>query len=173
MRRTFNLLGALGGLFLALFVVVPSAQAYTTPLPTTCSISASAPVANQAVTINVEVGATGATPATGTVDLSITRGGDELYTQTLPYNGSPLSVSGPSLPAGSYQAALDFTPSDTRAFDGCSATAPFQVAGVGDDNDNGGLPNTGGPHMYLLVLGLGLVAGGAGLVGRARVRQHA
>lgn len=173
MRRTFSLLGAFAGLLLALLVGAPSAHAaYTPQIPTTCSINPSSPSAGQAVNLGVEIGATGSTPVTGVVDVSITRGNDEIFSQTVNYNGAPITINGPALPAGSYQAALDFTPDDTAAFSGCSAVAGIDVAGA-TTGSVGGLANTGGPHLYLLVLGLALVAGGATVVTRSRVRQTA
>lgn len=44
-------------------------------------------------------------------------------------------------------------------------------ASVGDADDNGVLPNTGGSNLWILVLGGALVAGGAGVTYAAR-RRH-
>ena len=86
-----------------------------------------------------------------------------------------------SLPKGNdYRATARFRPSD-NTFKRCHDSTPFAVAAVNNHNhnpngDNSGgpgglLPDTGGPALLWLLLGLGLVGGGTGAVVYSRRKQ--
>ncbi len=188
MRRTLVLLGALSGLFLLLLTAPPGARAepYTPTVPTTCTVGAPDVRVDERVFLNVVVSSSSNVPAAGSVDITITRRGTAaraaravapavVWTRTVRYEGSPLRVRGPVLPRGQYAVAIEFTP-DGGVLTGCSDTARFRVGGGGPTDPDGpdgpddGLPNTGGPHLFFVVAGAGLVAAGGGLVGRSRRR---
>ena len=188
MHRIAILLSAL----LALFAVAPGAQAdpYSPQVPTTCTIEVTAGNPGQRVVVNVSVTANGADQPTGTVEVSISRGqsASSAWSTTQRYEGAPLRIVGPRLGAGEHVARVNFAP-DGDLYGSCSDTTRFrvgaggEVGGVSETPGNGGggggdvsgdlggagfLPNTGGPHLILLLLGLGMVAVGGGAVARSR-----
>lgn len=182
MRRIAVLLSAL----LALFAFAPGAQAepYSPGLPTSCEISVTTSGPGKRVVIDVSVTANGAEQPTGTVDVSISKGNATargaraaapVWTATERYEGAPLRIVGPRLGAGDYLAGLAFSP-EGNLYASCNDTTRFRVAAgeVGGRDSGGGpggsgfLPNTGGPHLILLLLGLGMVAVGGGTVVRSR-----
>jgi LPXTG-motif cell wall-anchored protein len=93
------------------------------------------------------------------------------WTTTVRYEGAPLRIVGPRLSRGDHIARITFKP-DPGPFLGCKDTVRFRVGAqsdVGGEEEGGGnLPDTGGPHLLLLLVGAGLVAAGAGLVGGGR-----
>ena len=160
---------------------------YVPSVPTSCTIDAPNVVkVGQRVRLVIEVSSNTGGPITGSVDLAISTAGSPraaraarqakgvVWTRTVRYEGSPVRVLGPKLPRGSYGVDMAFTP-DGGELVGCRDSAAFRVGASGDagdgDNGSGGLPNTGGPHLYLLVLGLSLVGGGGVLVSEARRRR--
>lgn len=170
---------------------VPHAAAdpYTPTLPTGCTTAAARVVVGEQILISVQVSANSAEPVVGKVELSITpaaspavsaRSAAPVWTKVIYYTGSPMQVRGPSLPAGRYTATAAFT-SGTDAYLACTAATGFRVRGaVGgeiDENEGGGsrgdaaggaLPNTGGPHLQLLLLGVGLTIGGGIVANRSQ-----
>ena len=61
--------------------------------------------------------------------------------------------------------------SDNPALESCRNVVGFRVGGGstgGEDDDDGTLPNTGGPHLWILFAGLALVVAGGGLAGGTR-----
>lgn len=161
---------------------------YVPSVPTSCTVDAPSRVnVGQRVRLVIEVSSNTSEPITGSVDLAISTAGSPqalraarqakgvVWTKTVRYEGSPVRVLGPKLPRGSYRVDMAFTP-DGGELVGCRDSASFAVGARGgdngdDDNGIGGLPNTGGPHLYLLVLGLSLVGGGSVLVSEARRRR--
>lgn len=156
---------------------------YVPSVPTSCHVDAPRVQVGKRVRLVIEVSSNTNGPVTGSVDLAISTAGSQraarlakgvVWTKTVRYEGSPVRVLGPRLPRGSYRVTMAFTP-DGETLVGCRNSAAFRVgaggAAGGEDEGSSGLPNTGGPHLYLLVLGLGLVGGGGVLVSEARRRR--
>lgn len=159
------------------------AEPYMPSVSTSCHVDAPRVQAGQRVRLVIEVSANTNTPVTGSVELAISSRGSQraarlakgvVWTKTVRYEGSPVRVLGPKLARGSYRVTMAFTP-DGETLVGCRNAAAFRVgaggASGGEDDGSSALPNTGGPHLYLLVLGLTLVGGGGVLVSEARRRR--
>lgn len=161
---------------------------YTPDIPTSCSVTVPAVAVGDRVVVRVLVSATSNVPPTGTIELTIDRAGaaraarvarvDLPWTKTVRYEGDELRIVGPRLSKGEYVAKVRFAP-DAGAYLACQDRAPFNIGGATDPGDEVGgeetLPETGGPHLLLLLLGAGLVTVGGGLVGGSRLagRSHA
>ncbi len=183
-------------LFLAGLLVAPVAPAhaddsYAPSIPTSCHIGAPTIKVGQRVVLTIEVSSNSSSPEVGSVKLAISTAATRtatrsaarvaargvVWTKTVRYAGTPLEVRGPKLPRGSYVVSMAFTP-DGGELVGCRNSAAFRVGAGGDvggeddDNGSGGLPNTGGPHLWILLAGLALVVGGGALAGGSR-RQGA
>ena len=156
---------------------------YSGSIETDCRISVPAVVEpGEKVVVTISVAANSPTPPTGEIDLSIkTRPGDDVvWRKTVAYDGGTQKVVGPRLGAGrDYTATSRFVPDDDT-FAGCRASAAFAVDSQGDrngpdDNDDNGpgglLPDTGGPALLWLVLGVSLVGAGSATVVHARRRN--
>ena len=180
MRGSVLLAGAILGA--ASVIGAPSAAHASAPDPysggitTECSISVPANLkVGEKVKITVKVKANSPTPPTGKLDLAITEHGHQLWAKTVNYNGGTKTVVARSLPKGNdYRATARFRPSD-NTFKRCHAATQFAVDAANDHNHHGHhggpgglLPDTGGPALLWLVLGLGLVGGGTGAVVYAR-----
>jgi len=194
-------LAAVLALLLTSFVVAPGlaapAQAadddpYTASVRTSCHIDMPAVVrAGYAPRIRVHVRPNAPAPAsgraanspTGSVTVSIQRGGTGIFSRTVAYNGAPVTVVGPVInEPGHYVVNARFKTADGTVFRSCQATDAFDVGDDnsdgpgpgpgpgpdGGDNPGGLLPDTGGPDLRLLFLGLMLVASGGGLVYAAK-----
>lgn len=153
-----------------LFGLAPSASAddYMPAQPTTCNVAAKAAVAGDRIQVRLEVLAAGAAP-TGTAVVTF-RGGDK---QTLAYSGAAVTVKGPKARVGKNPVEARFTPADPKRFAPCVGNDVVSVAdevGGKSASPSGGLPNTGGPHLAILLTGAGLVAVGGGLAERGRRR---
>lgn len=186
MRGSVVLAGAILGA--VSLVGVPAQAAATAPDPysgkieTDCNIDVPAVVEpGKRVVIKISVSANSPTPPKGKVDLAIkTRpGGNVVWDKTVKYNGGTKTVVGPVLETGQdYTVTSRFRPSDDT-FARCHASAAFAVDSAGgnnpdgdDDNGPGGLlPDTGGPALLWLLLGVGLVGGGSATVVYARRRS--
>ncbi len=185
MRGSVVLAGAILG---AVSLVGVPAQAgagapdpYSGSVETDCSISVPAVVEpGKRVVVRVSVHANSPTPPKGNVTVTITErpSGDFVWNKTVKYNGGTKRIVGPVLTKGrEYTATARFVPSD-NTFTRCRASENFAVGtiddgGPGDDGDDGPgglLPDTGGPAMLWLLLGVGLVGGGAATVVYARRR---
>lgn len=153
-----------------------------TPQPK-CSINV--PPVNEDGRVIIRIAATsnGAAP-TGTMTVRIsgpTSGRGVLWSKSVHYGGSPMTVVGPRLPQGSYEVTTRFDPHNGSDFRACHGALAFGVGaadeedegGDGDGNGGGILPNTGGPHLLWLLLGTGLVGVGSGSVIVARRRVPA
>jgi hypothetical protein len=190
-------------LVMAAFVVAPglvaSASAaddpYTNGVRTSCHISVPAVVQvgrapRIRITVRPNAPAAGARAAQraarpkGTVHLRITKGGSEIFSRTVAYNGSTVTVVGPVVTEpGHYVVHARFRTDDGSTFKSCHSTTAFDVRQCdgpgpgpgpdpGIDNPDGLLPDTGGPNLMWLLLGLALVVSGAGLVVAARDRSQ-
>lgn len=185
MRGSVLLAGAILGA--VSLVGVPAHAAATAPDPysgkieTDCNIDVPAVVEpGKRVKIKISVSANSPTQPKGNVYLAIkTRpGGNVVWDKTVKYNGGTKTVVGPVLEEGrTYSASSSFRPSDDT-FTRCRAVAEFAVDDARADNnppDNpespgGLLPDTGGPALLWLLLGVGLVGGGSATVVYARRR---
>jgi LPXTG-motif cell wall-anchored protein len=118
---------------------------------------------------------------TGTVDVSITRAGTSSFSRTVDYNGSTVTVVGPRITQpGHYVVRAQFHTDDGSTFKSCHNNTAFDVRTGGSpddippdggtDNPDGLLPDTGGPNLLWLILGLMLVGSGGGLVYAAKRR---
>lgn len=152
---------------------------YPPEVPTSCNINVPRVAVGQRVHLVIEVASNTNEPVTGAVELTISTAARRevaaarrgvVWTKSVRYEGSPLEVLGPELPRGRYRVAMAFTPDDSAVL-GCRNAVPFRVGGGqtgGEEDDDGVLPNTGGPHLWILMAGLGLVVAGGGLAGGAR-----
>lgn len=174
---------------IAICLLAPAAPAsandYSLVIPTQTVVDAP-PRTTPGTTIDAEItvsaNADGG-PLTGSLLVSVRpsegsdveRGPNERSQQTVPYNGSPVTVTLPGQSVGEYVVTAAFTPSDPEVY-GPSQGADSYVVGAGpapkpgpDQNPGGILPDTGGPHSGWLLLGtLLLGAGGAVLYARRR-----
>ncbi|MDZ5621662.1 LPXTG cell wall anchor domain-containing protein [Nocardioides sp. HM23] len=152
---------------------------YSGSIETDCSISVPAVVEpGKRVVIRVSVDANSQTTPTGDIAVTITErpSGDAVWDRTVNYNGGTKRIVGPVLDKDrSYAATARFFPSD-NTFARCRASEAFAVDTLDDNNppdDNGPgglLPDTGGPAMLWLLVGVGLLGGGAATVVYARRR---
>lgn len=185
MRGSVLLAGAILGA--ASLVGAPSAAQASAPDPysggitTECSISVPAHLdVGDKVKLTVRVKANSPKRPTGKLDLAILEHDNVLWSKTVSYHGGTKTVVARSLPKGNdYRATARFRPSG-NTFKRCHDSTPFGVAAVNNHHhhgDNGGpgglLPDTGGPAILWLLLGLGLVGGGTGAVAYARRKQDA
>ena len=137
----------------------------------------------------------------GSVTVSIRRGGVGIFSETVDYHGAPVTLQGPTLnEPGRYQVRETFRTADGSVYESCQGEASFQLASHNDGPDDGpddgsddgpdagpgpnpgvqnpggllpgGLPDTGGPNVVWLLLGLALVGCGGGLVIAARRRPR-
>jgi|GEM_PF-6478548 len=185
MRGSVVLAGAILGAVSLVGAPAPAVAAapdpYSGSIETECNIDVPSVVEpGKRVIIKISVSANSPTPPKGKVDVSIkTRpGGDVVWDKTVNYGGGTKRVVGPVLDEGeNYTASARFRPSDTT-FSRCNASAAFAVdatGGEGPDGDDGNgpgglLPDTGGPAMLWLLLGVGLVGGGTATIVYARRR---
>lgn len=196
-------------LVLSSFAVAPvlgaPAQAaddpYTAGVQTSCHIAVPAVVrAGASPRIRVHVrpnapsqaagtgGAARADSPQGEVTVRITRAGTGIFSRTVAYNGSPVTIEGPAVTQrGHYRVNASFKTADGAVFKSCQGDAAFDVGsgqGPHDDGPDGGsdagndtsgglLPDTGGPNLGWLFLGLVLVGGGGGLTYAAKRRPRA
>ncbi len=182
MRGSVVLVGALLG---AVSLVGVAAEARSAPDPysgtidTSCSISVPAVIEpGKRVTVRVGVSANNPTQPTGRLDLTISTspGGDTVWTKTVPYNGGTKKIVGPKLPKADYMASARFRPSDTT-FARCRDSEQFAVDSINDNNPpddpgpGGLLPDTGGPALLWLLVGVGLVGGGTASIAYSRRRN--
>ncbi|GAA1530506.1 hypothetical protein [Nocardioides humi] len=181
MRRYLVLWGAVAApaaLLLALAGVGSSAAAdpYTPAVPTSCRITVPTAVVGDRAVVRVRVTAAGNVQPTGNVTVEIDRVAARQaarsaagWSKTVRYDGATVEILGPRLTAGVHRARATFVPDDPVQFARCRDSAQVRV---GSDETGGGgpLPNTGGPHLAVLLAGIGLVVTGGGLVERGRRR---
>lgn len=147
---------------------------YTPTLPTSCRVAVATERDRDRVVLEVAVSANGTEPVRGVVDITIGRAGSAkvVWRRSLQYDGIPLRVTGPRLPRGRFEATMAFAP-DGGVYDGCRAATDLGSRPSGDPGHGpaGTLPDTGGPHLSLLLTGIGLLASGGALTrSRARAR---
>ena len=167
---------------------------YAAGVRTSCHVAVPAVVnAGSAPRIRVDVRPNAPAPAagthaarpTGSVTVSIRRSGVGVFSETVDYNGSPVTIQGPALSEpGRFQVRGSFRAGDGSVYKSCQGDASFQLASHNDGPDDGPVPNpgvqhpggllpdTGGPNVVWLLLGLTLVGGGVGLVIAAKRRPR-
>lgn len=173
----------------AVAVAAPaSADPYPAQVRTTCSLEApSEVVRGNGIDALVEIVSDGTFPVAGTISLVFTSPDGRLISKrTTQYNGQKVKITTGKFQAmGNYTRTLTFRPSGT-ALRPCSTTADFRVAGAlatappttdgnatpsGGVDQNGILPDTGGPALLWLLLGLALLVSGAGVLAYSRRNQ--
>ncbi len=141
---------------------------YTPAVPTSCQVSARAGVVGERVGVRIEVLASGTSAPTGSIAVTFSPGGSQRVT----YSGAPVTVKGPKARSGTTTVDVVFTASDPSRYASCTGHAGVSAAkGTGGKSAtpvSTGLPNTGGPHLGILLAGAGLVVAGGGLVERGR-----
>jgi LPXTG-motif cell wall-anchored protein len=180
MRRLLTAAAVIVGVLLVPGGPAVADDTYTPTVPTSCNISVPHVAVGKRVHLVIEVASNSNVPEVGTVELTISTARARqaarvaargvVWSKTVRYEGSPIEVLGPVLPRGRYRVAMAFTP-DGGALVGCRNAVPFRVGGgggTGGEDDGGNLPNTGGPHLWILMAGLGLVVAGGGLAGGSR-----
>lgn len=135
--------------------------------------------------------AAAATGPTGKIRLTYTRvGGGFRATMTKPYTGRAIRFAGPELPkVGRYTVRAVYVPADDSTYRSSSDTDASRVGTGGPDGPGGPgtgtdgpgpsggtatdglLPDTGGPDVRWLLLGLLLVGSGIGLLVAGRERR--
>jgi len=178
-----------------------AADDYTSKVRTSCHVSVPSVVRiGDAPHIRVQVRPNGPAPAasiraaqraaraeapTGSVTVDITRAGTSVFTRTVAYDGSPVTIVGPVVDQpGHYVVRAQFRAADGSVYRSCQGSTSFalddgdQPDGPDGPGGNGGnetpdgiLPDTGGPDLRWLLLGLGLLTGGLGLVVASRNRR--
>jgi LPXTG-motif cell wall-anchored protein len=143
------------------------------------------------ITMTVKVTANSPTQPTGELRIKLTsapRGNGQArtaaagpagWTRTIAYNGGTKHIVGPAFPkTGDWLVTAVFTPDDNQfrsSRDGWTfeVVAAADDTGPGDDTDDndGLLPDTGGPALLWLLLGLGLLGAGAAAVVFTRRRR--
>ncbi|GAB2759470.1 hypothetical protein GCM10027020_09850 [Nocardioides salsibiostraticola] len=164
------------------------ADPYPAQVRTTCSIEApNEVVRGNGIEALIDIVSDGDFEVTGKVILAFkTLDGRLITKKTTDYNGQKVKVStGNFQSMGNYKRTLTFNPSG-KAVRSCSTTTDFRVAGAlltatppGDGNaapnggldQNGILPDTGGPALLWLLLGLALLATGGGVIAYSRRNQ--
>lgn len=185
MRGSVVLAGAILGAVSLVGVPTQAAHAaapdpYSGSIETDCGVSVPAVVKpGKPVIIKISVDANSPTPPTGqvTVAIKVKPSGNTVWDKTVNYNGGTKTVVGPVLDnSRNYSVSSRFKPSDAT-FAKCHAAVAFAVGTANDnddDDDNGPgglLPDTGGPALLWLLLGVGLVGGGTATVVYARRRS--
>ncbi len=122
---------------------------------------------------------------TGSVTVSISKDGTGIYSKTVAYNGSPVTIQGSVLnEPGRYRVHGTFRAAEGSAFKPSQRDTSFALRANSDgpdegpgpnpgvSNPSGLLPDAGGPNAIWLLLGLTLVGGGGGLVLAAKRRPR-
>lgn len=188
MRGSGLLAGVIVGAAALVGVSAPADAApdpYSPSVQTSCRIDVPAVVEpGKKFTIAVSVRANSPTEPEGQIRLGISAPGEgTVWDKTVPYDGGTEKVLGPALTAGDdYEVRGRFQPRDD-AFAQCRGAVSFDVRSQGDQRDPDGdgdgdeqgglLPDTGGPALLWLLLGLGLVGGGTAAVVYSRRRAAA
>lgn len=154
-------------------------------------VTANAPAPEPAARRAAAAPARAAQP-TGRVRLVLRKkDGPRVWSKTVRYPGKPIRVQGPRLTdEGRYRIRATFVPDDEdfyRSSADADATLVTKRGNADDDPGDGNgegprggdlgdadglLPDTGGPNVGWLVLGLGLLGVGGGTVAAARREQH-
>ncbi|TWG90942.1 LPXTG-motif cell wall-anchored protein [Nocardioides sp. J9] len=184
MRRLLTALATVVVLLVPAGTAAAGTDDYPPTFPSSCNINAPQVAVGQRVHLVIEVASNSNVPEVGTVALTVSTVDARaaraarvapravVWTRSVRYEGTPLEVVGPELPRGRYRVTMAFTP-DNAELVGCRNAAVLRVGGGGGDDtggvtEPGALPNTGGPHLWLLLAGLGLVVAGGGLAGGSR-----
>lgn len=148
---------------------------YSGNIDTSCTVEVPAVVEpGKSVAVKVTVSANSPKTPKGKVSVTLSKaGGEAVWTRTVAYDGGTKTITGPVLPKADYVAKARFKPSGNR-FDGSSCNDQYAVDqrdGEEPEGPGGLLPDTGGPALLWLLLGVSLVGGGAATVAHARRRS--
>jgi LPXTG-motif cell wall-anchored protein len=154
---------------------VSAPDPYSGHVDTACSVNVPATIEpGKHAVIKVTVSANSPKTPKGHLDVTISKaGGSAVWSKTVSYNGGTKTLVGPVLPKADYVAKAKFRPSG-NTFAGSRCSKVSNVDDVDDNNPDGPdglLPDTGGPAMLWLLVGIGLVGGGAGSVAYSRRRN--
>ncbi|HWJ65991.1 MAG TPA: hypothetical protein VNT31_04900 [Nocardioides sp.] len=167
---------------------VQADEGYSPKIPTETHITAKVKGPGKPVILHVRASANHPTPPEGDIRVTLSAASSTargaravaaapLFTTTVHFVDEPVRIEGPALASGRYIATAEFTPDDADTFLPSDDLTGFRVGAGGETGgeteDNGGLPDTGGPNLLWLLLGTGLVAAGAGGVGYGRRRGAA
>lgn len=155
-------------------------------IPTAALIELSSDGPGEPIDIVVSASANTVTPPEGDLAVSVSAASSAargaralvaapLFTTTVHFVDEAIRIVGPGLPKGSYIGVVNFTPDNLNLFLPSDDTDGLRI-GLGGETggeEEGNLPNTGGPNAMWLVLGTGLLVAGAGGVGYGRRRQGA
>lgn len=180
-------LGVLSAALVAAPAGTASADPYSPLLPTQTHIEVVVAEPGKPVLLDVSASANYPTPPEGDIEVTLSAASGNargaravaaapLFTTTVHFVDDEVRVTGPTLPRGRYLATAALTPDDETLFLPSDAAVAFRVGAggaPGDGEDDGALPDTGGPNMMWLLLGTGLLAAGAGGVGYGRRREDA
>lgn len=187
MLRKLIALGALSAALVAVPAGTAVAEPYTPQIPTQTHIEVVRAEPGKPVLLDVSASANYPTPPEGDIAVQISAASSSargaravaaapLFTTTVHFVDDAIRITGPVLPRGRYIASAALTPDDGDLFLPSDDTTAFRIrlgGETGGEDDNGGLPNTGGPNVMWLLLGTGLLAAGAGGVGFGRRREVA
>lgn len=141
-----------------------------------CSIKVKAK-AGERVKIVVGARINAADQPSGTITVRLAA--RDVWVRTVRTDGSPATLLGPVVPRGTHRITTRFVPDDATESRQCQGEVAFTVGTRGNGDENGDndsdaegiLPNTGGPNLLWLLLGLSLVGGGATAIVYARRRE--
>jgi LPXTG-motif cell wall-anchored protein len=160
---------------------------YGNKVSTSCNVNITAR-AGKPISAYIDVKGNASATITGTVTVSVYRVGasarpvhaardTKVWSTSARYNGHPLRLHGPVLRHGHYRAVAKFS-ADPGVYLDCQCFGRFGTKAIGGQHNGnggnpGGLPNTGGPSQWWLVLGFGLLLAGGSAVYAGRRRAHA
>lgn len=189
MLKNLTALAALVGALVVAAVLAPVSLAvaaeddYGPRSPTSTLIDAEAELGEPVEASLRVTGNDGGTPS-GTLDVTITTGGSGgqaapgTFRTSREYDGGTVTVEGPVARADTtYVVTAEFSPDNPDRYLPSANTVRVSVDDAADGGDPaddtggaGGLPNTGGPHLWWLLVGIALVGSGTGAV--VYTRRH-
>lgn len=179
-----------------LAVAPASADPYVGTITTSCTVDLDASAADRRLSAVVDVNGSGTAPVRGVLVAVFSGPDGVMRRERVDYDGGRVVLGGPKATRkGRYLAEVSFAPRAGTVFtacedddgldvgisdDGTGTDDPDGTDGTGDNGDNGSspqggqaiddgvLPDTGGAPLWVLPVGAGLLALGAGLVLRGR-----
>ena len=178
MRGSVVLAGALLGAVTLLGAPAHAGSApdpYSGHIDTSCGVNVPATIEpGKHTVIKITVSANSPKTPKGHVHVTISKaGGSAVWSKTVSYNGGTKTLVGPVLPKANYVAKAKFRPSGNK-FNASRCSDLYDIDdqnGTTPDGPDGLLPDTGGPAVLWLLLGVSLVGGGGATVAYSRRRQ--
>lgn len=155
---------------------VSAPDPYSGNIDTACGVAVASTIEpGKHVVIKVTVSANSPKTPEGKVDLTVSEvDGSAVWSKTVNYNGGTKTVVGPVLPKDDYVVRGKFRPSGNK-FDPSRCSEQFAVDSITDNPDDPGpgglLPDTGGPALLWLLVGVTLVGGGTATIAYSRRRN--